>query len=270
MSHHPDNRLVVHPGNAGVELHAHGVHGRIDVNVKSAVGHQEVLPGKFLQREGCAAVEGVVLGEDRIHFFIVQGRPVAEAVVLPAGKNHVGLAAFQQLVGFQGVIHHPEIHADIRTDALVAVEQLRHPVHGDAGVGRNADDLFFLLGNGVDLVFQVGIGLQKLPDGGHELPPLRTELDAVVVALQQGKAHLPFQGIHHVGQSRLGVAHHLRRFGEAAKVNRRHKNFQFLAVHTSPLHFISITFSNTHIINMDFSECKGNVRISSNRRRQKK
>ena len=102
-------------------------------------------------------------------------------------------------------------------------------MHGDAGVSRNADDLLFLLGNGVDLVFQVG--LQKLPDGGHELPPLRTELDAVVVALQQGKAHLPFQGVHHVGQSRLGVAHHLRRFGEAAKVDRRHKNFQFLAVH---------------------------------------
>ena len=47
-------------------------------------------------------------------------------------------------------VSYTHLHADIRADALVAVKQLRHPVHGDAGVGRNADDLFFLLGKRAD------------------------------------------------------------------------------------------------------------------------
>ena len=257
MSHHPDNRLVVHPGNAGVELHAHGVHGRVDVNVKSAVGHQEVLPGKFLQWEGGPAVEGVVLGEDRIHFFIVQGRPVAEAVVLPAGKNHVGLPAFQQLVGLQRVIHHPEIHADIRADALVAVKQLRHPVHGDAGVGGHPDGLLLAGADHGDLPLQGAVGRQALLHDGHDPLACRGQPHAAAVTRQDGKADLPLQAVHHVGQARLGIAQLLRRAGEAAQLHRRGQRLQLFAVHVRPSSFPSQIVA--YILSWDCCKCNHQI-----------
>ena len=89
----------------------------------------------------------------------------------------------------------------------------------------------------------MGIGLQKLPDGRHQAGALLRQLDAVVTALQKRKADLPLQRVHHMGQSGLGVAHHLRSLGKAAQICRRHQNLQFLAVHLFPSFHIYYIFS---------------------------
>ncbi len=242
-AHHADHGFVIHTGNPGVQLHSHRIQSSFHVIVELAVGHDEFLIRVFLQGEHLPPTQGVVPGQNGIHSFMIQRDPIAAAVVLTAGKDHIGPAVFQKLKRLQGMVHHTQVHVHLRADPSEPVEYFRHPLHGDAGIGRDTDDLRFLLGDDLDLVFQVGIGLQKFPDGRHKLHTLFRKLNAVVIALQKRESDLPLQSIHHVGQAGLGVAHHFGSLCKAAQVRSRHEDFQFLAVHIirsicSLLHFL--------------------------------
>ena len=129
------------------------------------------------------------------------------------------------------MIYHAQIHVDLRAQATEAIEDLRHPVHGDACVGRDPYDLGFFLRHRADLVFQIGVCLQKFPNRRHQLSALFRQLYAAVAPLQQGKADLPFQRVHHMGQAGLSIADDLGGLGKAAQVGCRHQDFKFFAVH---------------------------------------
>ena len=133
------------------------------------------------------------------------------------------------------MVHHPKVHLDLRAQTAEAVENFRHPVHGNAGIGRHTDNLRLFFCNGPNLIFQIGIRLQKFPDGRHQLRPLLRQLNAVMAAPQQREPDLPLQSVHHVSQAGLGVPNHLRSLGKAAKVGGCHQNLQFFAVHMQHL-----------------------------------
>ena len=267
-ANHADDRFIIDPGELCIQPDAEWLERGHHIDVKPPVGHEKLLPGELLQRKRAAAFQGIVPGQDRVHALVVQGHPFAAAVALPAGKDHVGLPAFQQLKGLQSVVHHAQIDIRLRAHAAEPVENLRHPVHGDACVSSDADDLVLFLGDGPDLVFKICTGLQKLPDGRHQLRALLCELYAAVIALQQGKADLPLQRIHHVRETRLGIADALGGFGEAAHFRCRHQNLKFLAVHTICFAPVPITFCHTLIINRRFSDCNlhGKIRGKKHRR----
>ena len=115
--------------------------------------------------------------------------------------------------------------------AAELLDQLRQPVHGDAGVGGDADGVL-LMG-----VYQGDFPLQRLIGGKallyHGQDPLsgRGQTDAAPVTHQHGKADLPFQTVHHMGQAGLGIAQLLRRPGKAALFCGRGQCFQFFTVH---------------------------------------
>ena len=228
---HSDDRFIIDPGELRIQLDADGLERGHHIDVEPAVGHEELLTGELLQRKRAAVLQGIVPGQNGVHALLVKGHPIAAAVVLPAGKDHVGLPALQQLKGLKGVVHHAQIHIHLRAHAAEPVENLRHPVHGDARIGGDADDLVLLFRDCPDLAFQIGACLQKLPDGRHQLRALLRELYAAVIALQQRKADFPLQRIHHVRQARLGIANALGGPGKTAHFRRRHQNFKFLAVH---------------------------------------
>lgn len=91
-----------------------------------------------------------------------------------------------------------------------------HPAGGDGVQRRQAQG--GLLGTlaGIDLAVQGIVDLQQPVDLGHEGLARLAEADAAVAAVQQTQADLVFQAVHHVGQSRLGIAQRLCGAGEAA------------------------------------------------------
>jgi hypothetical protein len=43
------------------------------------------------------------------------------------------------------MVHHTQVHIHLRTQSAEPVKDLRHPLHGNAGIGRDPDHLGFLL-----------------------------------------------------------------------------------------------------------------------------
>ena len=114
------------------------------------------------------------------------------------------------------MIHHAQIDIDIRADPAEAVQDLRHPEHGNAGVSRDADRFCLLLCDALDLVFQICICLQKLADHRHQFPSFLCQGDSIVAPDDERKPDFPLQAVHQMGKPRLGVSDHLRCPGKAA------------------------------------------------------
>ena len=83
------------------------------------------------------------------------------------------------------MVNRPQVNVDMRADAPEPVEDLRHPAHGDTGVGRDADGLRRFFRDRGDLVFQPRIRAQKLADGGHERLAFLGQRNAAMVALHK-------------------------------------------------------------------------------------
>ncbi len=151
------------------------------------------------------------------------------------------------------MVHHPQIHVGVRAHPAEPVQDLRHPVHGKAGVGRYADGLRLFLRDGGDLVFQLRRGAEIIPDGGQESLAVLCQGNAAVVPADKGHADLPLQTVDEVGQAGLCVTHHLGGLGKAAQVHCRHQDLQLFAVHGSLLQ-LCITYN---YYNPAFLFCKG-------------
>ena len=115
-----------------------------------------------------------------------------------------------------------------------ALDDLRQPVHGNAGVGRHADGLLPTGVDAADLPLQRLAGAQQLLYHGEHPLPRRREPDARSAAHQQGKADVLFQTVHHMGQPRLGVPQRFCRSGKAAHVHGHGQRLQLFRVHTPP------------------------------------
>ena len=113
----------------------------------------------------------IIRRQDRIHCVLTKWRPIAGKARLLGRKDDVGSPLFQQLKRLDCVIDHAQIYVNIRADAAEAVQNLRHPVHGDAGVGRDTDGIALFVGDGCDLVLQLRVRAQELPDRRDERLP---------------------------------------------------------------------------------------------------
>ena len=120
------------------------------------------------------------------------------------------------------MVNRPQVNVDMRADAPEPVEDLRHPAHGDTGVGRDADGLRRFFRDRGDLVFQPRIRAQKLADGGHERLAFLGQRNAAMVALHKRHADLPFQTVNQMRQPRLRIADDLRCLGKTAEINSCH------------------------------------------------
>ena len=130
------------------------------------------------------------------------------------------------------MVDRPQVHVDMRADAAEAVQDLRHPAHGDARVGRDADGPGRFFRDGGDAVLQLRVRAQKFPDGGHQGLAFLGQGDAAVVAPHERQADLALETVDQVRQARLRIADHLRRLGKAAEVDGGHQDLQFFAVHS--------------------------------------
>ena len=120
------------------------------------------------------------------------------------------------------MVDRPQIHVDMRADAPEAVENFRHPAHGDAGVGRDADGLRRFFRDCGDLVFEPRICAQKFTDRGHERFAVFCQRDPAVTALHERQTDLPLQTVDQMRQPRLRIADDLRRLGKAAEIDGCH------------------------------------------------
>ena len=73
--------------------------------------------------------------------------------------------------------------------------------------------------------------LEQLAGGGEKAFSGGGEPYAVAVPEQKGKAHLFFQAVHHVGQTRLGQAQPVGGPREAAQLYRRQHGLPFFGLH---------------------------------------
>ena len=98
-------------------------------------------------------------------------------------------------------------------------------MHGHAGECAHADDLAARGRHLRDRAVKPRVGLQKFADGGCYTLAVLRQSDTAAPALKQREADLALEGIHHVRQAGLRVAHHLRRLGKAAEVYRHQQRF---------------------------------------------
>ena len=205
----------------------------IHINVEPPVGHQELLPVEFLDGKALSPADRIILRQDGIHRVVIQRRPIAVDAALPCGKDDVGAPRLQQLERLKLMVHHAQVDIRVRAHPPEAVKDLRHPVHRDARIRGNADRRRPLFRDGLDLILQPCRRAEIFPYGGQQRFSVLGQRDAAVVAPDERHADLALQPVDQVRQSRLGVAHHLRRFGKAAEVDCRHQYFKLLAVHGS-------------------------------------
>ena len=152
----------------------------------------------------------------------MQRRPVAGEGALPRSEDHVCAPRLKQLERLEFMVDRPQIDVDVRADAPEPVEDLRHPAHGDAGIGCDADGLRRFFRDRGDLVLQPRVCAQKFADGGHERIALLGQGNAAVVTLHQRQTDLPFQTVDQMRQPRLRIADDLRRSGKTAEINGCH------------------------------------------------
>ena len=93
-------------------------------------------------------------------------------------------------------------------------------MHRDAGIGGNADRLVARGTHLCDHIVEVGVRLQKLADRRSDALPFLRKTHPVSSAVKQRKTDLALQRVHHMRQSGLRIAQHLRRFGETAQIHR--------------------------------------------------
>ena len=150
---------------------------------------------------------------------------VATLLFLMADKDDVHLSLRQKLIGAADVVGHADVDINVGPLLTKAADDARQPVHSHAGECAHADDLAARGRHLRDRAVKPRVGLQEFADGGrHALAVLR-QADAAAPALKQREADLALEGIHHVRQAGLRVAHHLRRLGKAAEVYRHQQRF---------------------------------------------
>ena len=82
-----------------------------------------------------------------------------------------------------------------------------------------------------NLILQPLANLLKLPDRGQQLLPGGGKAHPGPVPDQQGEAHLFFQGVHHMGEARLGVPQAFGGSGEASQLHRRQQGLPLFCLH---------------------------------------
>ena len=120
------------------------------------------------------------------------------------------------------MVDHPEINVDVRAHTAEPIEDLRHPVHRDARVGRDANRLRLFLGDGRDLVLELCVLPQKFADARHQCLALARKRDAAPVAPNEAQADLALETVDQMRQPRLRVAHDLRRLRKAPEIHGSH------------------------------------------------
>ena len=158
----------------------------------------------------------------------IQGKPL-----LPGGKAHIRLILLHPVIHLLHAAH-LHIHRHIRMVIPEALNDLRQPVHGDAGIGGHPNGLLPAGIDEADLPLQGFVRPEQILYHGKNSLSGGTEPDPRAAAHQQRKANILFQAVHHVCQARLRVAQHLRRPGKAAGLHRRGQRLQLFGVHTPP------------------------------------
>ena len=219
VADHADDGGIVHPGRQDVRLDADAVEDTHDVLIEALRGHDEVACLESGEREGGHALRVEILRQNGKHGIVGEMHPLVLALVLRGDEDGVHLALREQLVGDVDVVSHADIHVHVGALLAEALDDARQPVHGDAGVGADADDLRARGGDLLDHAVQAGVGLQKFAHGGRDALALLREAHAAASALKQREADLLFQRVHHVCQARLRVAEDLCRLGKAAEID---------------------------------------------------
>ena len=150
---------------------------------------------------------------------------VATLLFLMADKDDIHLPLRQKLIGAADVVGHADVDINVGPLLAKASDDARQPVHSHAGECAHADDLAARGRHLRDRAVKPRVGLQKFADGGCYTLAVLRQSDAAAPALEQREADLAFEGIHHVRQAGLRVAHHLRRLGKAAEVYRHQQRF---------------------------------------------
>ena len=202
-----------------MRLDADAVEDAHDVLIEALRGHDEVARLEGGKREGGHALRVEILRQNGKHGIVGKMHPLVLALVLRGDEDGVHLALREQLVGDVDVVGHADVHVHVGALLAEALDDARQPVHGDAGVGADADDLRARGGDLLDHAVQPGVGLQKFAHGGRDALALLREAHAAASALEQREADLLFQRVHHVCQARLRVAEDLCRLGKAAEID---------------------------------------------------
>ena len=116
----------------------------------------------------------------------------------------------------------------------------------NAGVGGHANVFLAAAANYGYLIFQTLGRLLEITDGGQKTLAFGRQPDTVAVADEQRKAHFLLQRVHHMRQTRLGIAQAVCSFGKAAGLYGGEQRLPLFGIHKrlSP----NITKSNIYYI----------------------
>ena len=95
------------------------------------------------------------------HGIVGEMHPLVLALVLRGDEDGVHLAPARAARGDVDVVSHADIHVHVGALLAEALDDARQPMHGDAGIGADADDLRARGGDLLDHAVQAGVGLQK-------------------------------------------------------------------------------------------------------------
>ena len=231
MLHHGDDNAVADLSLADVRLHA--AQRPHDVQMKSQGRHKKIHPLQGVYVQLLPPLQVVVRRQDHQQRVVPQMGPLQADPLLSGGEAHVHPVLPNPAVHLLHAAH-LNVHRHLRMGVPKALDDLRQPVHGNAGIGGHTNGLLPAGIDEADLPLQGLVRPEQILYHGKYPLPGGAEPDPRAAAHQQGKADVLFQAVHHVGQARLGVAQHLRRPGEAAGLHRCGQCFQFLGVHTPP------------------------------------
>ena len=204
--------------------------------VVALVDKNERILGHILRVNFAAAVERVT------------GRINCKETIL-SEKNVVNSADLRR--NCEATIHSPIQNplADLRVVSLLnlkrygrvllaeTIENMRQPMHSDAGEGTDANRAIVQVVDGCRFVLKLPVGVDHGMDIRQQRPAVGGQLDAGTIAYQKAHVELRFERADRVADCRLRVVHHVRRPRETAGFNDFKENFKFLNVHvTWPFH----------------------------------
>ena len=229
--HHGENGGILHGGVAAdVRADVLGVKDAHDVQIKAQGGHEEFLPRELRHGEPVPVPCRVVRGKDSQKGVVPEGGPVVAPLVLAAGEAQVYGALLEPAVDLLHAAH-ADVDGHVRIGPAELLDDGGQPVHTDAGVGGYPDALPAAPGLLGDLPLKMVRRLDQLPDGGQQALSGGGEAHAGAVPDQEGKAGLPLQGVHHVGEAGLGDVQLPGGPGEAARLHRRQQGGPFFGIH---------------------------------------